>query len=166
MSSKFNSRCTMKTLYASSSQRECCIRQIHKVFQNVDTTTSNSQRCADFSSMLDSKFTSKHVMDVAVVTSVQYCNRNVKLTTFSRRRYYNVAATLYQFCKEPQTWTIHGHVVTFPQICFKVVKMSNNDMMFDPYSNSILCHQIQGIISLAYSKSLKKLLSKSLEMSK
>ena len=54
----------MKMLYTSNSRR---IRQIRNVFQNVDTATSNSQRCADFASILDSKFTSKNIMDVVMI---------------------------------------------------------------------------------------------------
>ena len=84
----------MKMLYTSNSRREGSIRQIHNVFQNVDTATSNSQRCADFASILDSKFTSKNIMDVVMITSIHYCNHNAKLTTFSRPRYYNVEPSM------------------------------------------------------------------------
>ena len=63
---------------------------------NVDTMKSNST----FASTFDSKFTSQHIMDVVMATSIQRGNRNVKFATTSRRRYYEVAPKLHQLCKE------------------------------------------------------------------
>ena len=55
-------------------------------------------------------------------TLIQHCNRNVILTTSSRRRYLDFEPTLLQFCIEQKMWTFHGHMVTFPQHCLQVVK--------------------------------------------
>ena len=108
-------------------------RQIH----NVDTTTPNSQRCTNVTSMLDSKFTSQHIVDVVMLTPTQRCNCNVKFTTSFRRWCYNVAPTLHQLCEERKMWNIHGQIVIFPQLCLEVVKKFNSDMAFDWYAGSI-----------------------------
>lgn len=57
--------------------------------------------------------------------SIQCCNRNIKFTTFSQRRYYKVAPTLCQFCEERKMWTIIRHMITFPQLCLKFAKKFN-----------------------------------------
>ena len=56
---------------------------------------------------------------------------------------------------------MHGHMVTFPQSCFKAVKKFINDVTFVWYA------EFQFIISLLYSsKSFQKLLSNDAEISR
>ena len=125
---------------------KCCIdniiatlksqRQIH----NVDSTTSKSQCFTNFASTLGIKFTSQHIMDVLMTTSMQRCYRNVKLTQSSWCRYSDVAPALRQLCEVSKIRTIHGHMVTFPQACLKFMKKFNDDMKFSWYAGSILWH--------------------------
>ena len=72
-----------------------------KCLHNLNTTTSNSQRCTtNVTSKLDSKFTSQHIMDVPMAMSIQLCNHNIKFVTSSRSRYYAVELMLRQLSKE------------------------------------------------------------------
>lgn len=73
-----------------------------------------------------------------MATLIQRCNRNVKFATFFRRWYYDIAPRLCQRSGEHQMWTIHGHMVTFPQPYLKVVKKLNNNMIFVWYAELIL----------------------------
>ena len=66
---------------------------------------------------------SQHTMDVIMATSIQRCNSKVKAIAFSRRRYPNVLPTLHQLCKERKMWTIHDHIVTFPQPCLTLERL-------------------------------------------
>ena len=139
--SKFDSLSTMNVvLTMSKSQRQ---------IQNVSTTTSNSQ-VTNAALTLYSKLISQHIMDVEMAMSIQRCNNNVKFTTSSQCRYCDVAPTLRQLCEECKMFTIHDHVVTFPQPCIKVAKTSNNDTAFVWYAV-----HIQSVIFLSYYKGSK-----------
>ena len=74
------------------------------------------------------------------------------------------APTLRQL-EQRQMWTIHDHNSNVSTIFLEIIKKFNNSMTYFPYSGSILWHQIQAIISLLYSKSSQKFLSKGLEIS-
>ena len=84
----------------------------------------------DVASTLDSKFASQNIIDVVMATLIQHSKLNVKFTTSSQRRYYDVLPTLCQVCEECQMWTIHVHMVTFLQPCLKIVKKFNNEIIF------------------------------------
>ena len=77
-------------------------------------------------------------MHVVMVTSIHFCNFNVKFTICSRRRYKDVASTLRQLCKERKIWTIHGHMVTFPNFYLKAAEKFINDITFIWYTGPIL----------------------------
>ena len=86
-------------------RQRCCNVEIAtsklKCLHNLNTTTSNSQRCTtNVTSKLDSKFTSQHIMDVPMAMSIQLCNHNIKFVTSSRSRYYAVELMLRQLSKE------------------------------------------------------------------
>ena len=104
---------------------------------------------------------------------MQRWNCDVKLTTSSQRRYYDVATALYQLCEQRQRWIIHGFMVAFLQLCLKFVKRIKNDTSCAWYVGSTFWHQIQAIVFLSYSKvqwfrkmSSDKLESYSLNLSK
>ena len=67
-------------------------------------------------------------MNLVMTTLIQCCKHNVKLTTSSKRRYYNFAPMLHQLYEKCKMWTIHGHIVTFPKPCLKVAKKFINGM--------------------------------------
>lgn len=142
---------------------EYCIENVVNIDnlpQNIDTTTSNSERYIIVVSTLNSKFTSQHIIDVVMTTSIQRCNRNVKFTTSPQ------LLTLRQLYKKFKMWTIDGYTETFPQLFLKVVLKLNNDMIFVWYAESILWHQTQSINFLSYSKNSQILLSNGLEISR
>ena len=46
----------------------------------------------------------------------------------SRRRFYDIAATVCQLCKERQICIIHDHMVAFPQLCL-ICQVKRVDIM-------------------------------------
>lgn len=127
--------------------RQCCCNveiatSNSQFLRKVSATRSNSQRCSNTASMLDSKFGSQHIMNLVFTTLMQRFSRSVKFTTSSRRRYYDVGPTLRQRCEELKmwTWSHHGHIVTFPQSCLKVLKTFSNGTAFVWYEGSLLWH--------------------------
>ena len=69
-------------------------------------------------------------MNAVMATSIQCRDHNVKFTTSSRRRYYDIASILRQLCEELKIWSIHGHMLTILQQCVKNVKIFNDIMTF------------------------------------
>ena len=97
-------------------QRCCSVRimALNLHLHNADTTTSNLKRCVNFASTLGSTFTSQYIMDNAMTPSIECGNRDIKFTTSSRRRYYDVALALLWLWKEGQMWIIYGYKYLFP----------------------------------------------------
>ena len=93
-------------------------------------------------------------MDVVMATSIQH-NHNVGITS-----------VLSQLCEECEMWTIHDHMIAFPEPCIKALQKFHNDMVLVWYAGSIFWHQSLSIISPWYSKSSHKPLSKGLELIK
>ena len=90
--------------------------------------------------MFGSKFISQYIIDVVMATSIQRCNCNIKFTTSSRRRYFDVVPAMRQLCEEKKRWAIHYHMVTFPQVFLKGEEKFNKDTAFVRYSRTILSH--------------------------
>ena len=65
---------------------------------------------------------SSRSMNIEMATSIQRWKRDVRFTTSSQSRYYDVVATLRQLCEECEMWTIHLHMVTFTQTCLSVMQ--------------------------------------------
>ena len=165
--SKFNLLYTMDVVKLS---KRCCNIEIttsySKFLHNIDNETSRSQRRTNVVSTLDSKLTSKHILNVLMAISIQRGLVNVKFTKAYQRWYYVETTTLRQVWEKRKMWTIIGRFIPFPQPCLKVVKKFNNGMTFVWYAGSILWYQIQSFLSLSNSKSFQKLFSKGLEISR
>ena len=82
-------------------------------FRNVNTMTS--QKCANVASKLTSEFISQYFMHVVMTTTIQRCKHRVKFNNVFRRRCYDVAPSLCQFCQWCQnidlSWS-HTKIIT------------------------------------------------------
>ena len=164
--SQFNLLCTMDV---EKRWKRCCNIEIatsySKFLHNIDNETSSSH-CTNVVSTLDSKLTSKHILNVLMKTSIQRGHVNVEFTKAYQRWYYFETTTLRQVWEKRKMWIIIGRIIPFPQPCLKVVKKFNNDMTFVWYAGSIFWYQIQSFVSFSNSKSFQKLFSKGLEISR
>ena len=103
--SKFNLLYTMDVVKLS---KRCCNIEIttsySKFLHNIDNETSRSQRRTNVVSTLDSKLTSKHILNVLMAISIQRGLVNVKFTKAYQRWYYVETTTLRQVWEKRKMW--------------------------------------------------------------